>query len=337
MRMPNGCVAIALLCWTAITSEAWCFEDKRSAEGAAPVCWTQQELAARAGEEQIRREVSQPTAAPERAQPTTFSPIRSNMRGSIRSVRLPPGKKLIALTFDLCEALHEIAGYHGEIVDILRANDVKATFFAGGKWMMSHRERAQQLMSDKRFEIGNHTWAHRNLRLLTGSAVVEEIRGAEAAYQQLRRDLADKQCTAVERRGVAPEFALNGLNLFRFPFGACDPKSLETIGDLGLLAIQWDVTSDDPDPKQTPDRITKGILDEVRPGSIVLFHANGRGWWTDDALPEIIATLKARGYEFATVTELLNAGEPEISASCYDRTRGDTDQYDELARHLEEQ
>lgn len=335
--MPKRCIALALLWCMAIASEAFCFEDTRQAATPGSVCWTPRELAARAGEERIQREVNQSVAVPEQPEPTKFSPVPSNMRGSIRRVRLPAGKKLVALTFDLCEAPHEIAGYHGQIVDILRAHDVKATFFMGGKWMMNHRERAQQLMSDPRFEVGNHTWAHRNLRLLTGSALVEEVRGVEVAYQEVRRDLADRQCTAIGHHRRAYEFAPNRLTLFRFPFGACDAKSLEAIGDLGLLAIQWDVTSDDPDLKQTPDRITKTVLQNVRPGSIVLFHANGRGWWTDDALPAIIAALKARGYTFVTVTELLNAGEPEISASCYDRTEGDTDQYDGLARHLEEQ
>ena len=50
-------------------------------------------------------------------------------------VELPPGVKLVALTFDLCETDGSIAGYDGRIVDLLRAEDVKATFFAGGKWM----------------------------------------------------------------------------------------------------------------------------------------------------------------------------------------------------------
>ena len=96
------------------------------------------------------------------------APVESALRGAIRRVALPPGQKLIALTFDLCEQPGEIAGYDGEIVDYLRAQGVKATFFAGGKWMRSHADRAAQLMSDPLFEVGNHSEAHRNLRLLSG-------------------------------------------------------------------------------------------------------------------------------------------------------------------------
>ena len=80
-----------------------------------------------------------------------------------------PGKKLVALTFDLCETAGEAAGYDGAIVDYLRSQRIKATYFAGGQWMASHKARAQQLLSDPLFEIGTHGWVHRNARLLTGA------------------------------------------------------------------------------------------------------------------------------------------------------------------------
>ena len=69
------------------------------------------------------------------------TPVPPELRGSIRSVELPAGLKLIALTFDLCETEGAIAGYDGRIVDVLRGQNVKATFFAGGKWMETHPER----------------------------------------------------------------------------------------------------------------------------------------------------------------------------------------------------
>jgi peptidoglycan-N-acetylglucosamine deacetylase len=330
-------VAAAILCFMSIVPGTSRSEEARAPAQSAPACWALQELSAKPGEGDVQRGVTRTFAALPVGGSAEFPQIRPGLRGTIRSVRLPPGKKLIALTFDLCEAPHEVAGYQGEIIDILRANDVKATFFMGGKWMMSHRHRAQQLMSDPRFEIGNHAWAHRNFRLLTGSALADEVTATEFAYDQLRRDLADRKCVGPGGNGLAHEFAPNRLSLFRFPFGACDVKSLTQVGELGLLAIQWDVSSDDAYLQQRPDLLTKKVLDEIRPGSIVLFHANGRGWYTDDALPGIISALKAQGYEFATVTELLNAGDPVISSSCYDHSVGDTDRYDELARHLEEQ
>src|ERR1700752_630980 len=84
------------------------------------------------------------------------TPVAPAPRGSIRGVELPPDKKLIALTFDRCEENGYVSGYDGRIVDLLRAQGVKATFFAGGKWMEKHPERAQQLIADPLFEVGSH-------------------------------------------------------------------------------------------------------------------------------------------------------------------------------------
>ena len=52
-------------------------------------------------------------------------------------------------------------------------------------------------------------------------------------------------------------------------------------------------------------------------------HANGRGWHTAEALPHVIEELRKRGFEFATVSELLAKGEPIIADSCYELKQGD--------------
>ena len=107
------------------------------------------------------------------------------------------------------------------------------------------------------------------------------------------------------------------------------------MGELGLRAIQWDVSSGDPWPGQTAERMTKAVLDGVKPGSIVLFHANGRGWHTPAAIRAIVEGLRAKGYGFVTVSELLARGEPVYSRTCYDSRPGDTDRYDALALRLD--
>src|SRR5712691_11354873 len=156
-------------------------------------CWAPSDLAHRSGDERVRKGVIQARiAAPQRVL-AEYSPLPQ--RGAVRRVKLPPGKKLVALTFDLCEQPFEIAGYQGGIVDFLRKNGIKATFFMGGKWMLSHRERTQQLMSDPLFEVANHTWEHRNLRVVSGQALTDEIRNAQLAYEQVRDELGAKQCT----------------------------------------------------------------------------------------------------------------------------------------------
>lgn len=255
-------------------------------------------------------------------------PALNILRGSIRRVTLPEGKKLVALTFDLCEQWSEIAGYDGAIVDYLRANKIKATFFAGGKWMATHGERTQQLMSDDLFEIGTHGWAHRNVRGLTGADLTRELMTPSAAYAAQREALATNQCAAGQQAAMQSIASRPGL--YRFPFGACNAGALDALAANGMLAIQWDVSTGDPAPTQSARAIANEMIHHVKPGSIVLSHANGRGFHTAEALPIAIGALKAKGYTFVTVSELLAAGTPVVTETCYDDKPGDTDKYDAL-------
>ncbi|HLL27891.1 MAG TPA: polysaccharide deacetylase family protein [Xanthobacteraceae bacterium] len=293
-----------------------------------PVCWSEAALAHRNGEERVQRGVAGAVVAPPSRRPVAFTPIAGMPRGVIRRVKLPPGEKLVAITFDLCETHSEIAGYQGSIVDYLRENNVKATFFAGGKWLLTHRERAEQLMSDPLFAVGNHTWEHRNLRKLVGASLKAEIENAQLAYEDVRAGLAAKQCLARDDATPAAEAAPPRMRYLRFPYGACNPAALDAVAQEGLISIQWDVAASDPVFGVSAEQMTRVVLASVRPGSIVIFHANGRGWHTDAAIPRIITALKAQGYEFVTIPELLSAGEPEIASSCFNLRPGDTDIYD---------
>ena len=300
-------------------------------------CWSEALLGHKSGDERIRRNVAGALVAPPQDQGAPLKPAAELMPGAIRRVELPPGsKKLVALTFDLCEQRNEITGYQGEIVDFLREQNVKATFFAGGKWLLTHAERGQQLMSDPLFEIGSHSWEHRNLRVVSDAALAQEIGAPQLAYRQLRADLELKHCARPGTKGFAHERAPKSIALFRFPYGACDAKSLRAVAERGLSAIQWDVSAGDPWIGATAPSMVLSVLSHVRPGSIVIFHANGRGVHTSGALPQIVATLKQRGYEFVTVSELLRAGKPVIASRCYDARPGDTDRYDAVGRRTEE-
>ncbi|MBL8566874.1 MAG: polysaccharide deacetylase family protein [Hyphomicrobiaceae bacterium] len=295
-------------------------------------CFSPAEIAARAGEEKpLKGQHGFDRAEPGRAL-HPFEPVAASQRGAIRSVRLPAGQKLIALTLDLCEQPGEIAGYDGAIFDYLRAEGVKATLFVGGKWMRSHTPRLRQLMSDPLFEIANHSAGHRNLRLLSGDRLKEEIAAPQRAYESIREAFTGEQC--VGGAGAAAQSIPNRMRLFRFPYGACNAQSLDAVNDAGLLAIQWNVSTGDPWPGQSAKAIARAALAEARPGAIVIAHANGRGFHTAEALPLFIPKLKAEGYRFVTVSELLAAGTPEIVNSCYNVKPGDTDRYDNLVAAL---
>jgi peptidoglycan-N-acetylglucosamine deacetylase len=294
-------------------------------------CWPPSALVAKPGENVARKGDHHFDAPAPWAPLAAFPTLPIDAEGVIRRVTVTGGRKLIALTFDLCEQPGEVAGYDGAIVDYLRKQHVKATFFAGGKWLRSHEERAQQLMSDPLFEIGNHSEAHRNLRGLTGTRLVQEIVGPQRAYEAIRAHLAQSQCVKADPDAmsrVAPR-----ISLFRFPYGACNALSLHAVHDQGLRAVQWDFSTGDPWPIQSAKAIVHVLLSRARPGSIILAHANGRGWHTAAALPVAIPKLRQMGFEFVTVSELLAAGTPVMAQRCYDSRPGDTDRYDKLAAH----
>jgi hypothetical protein len=100
------------------------------------------------------------------------------------------------------------------------------------------------------------------------------------------------------------------------------------VAQAGLLPIQWDVSTGDPSPTQSAQAIAREMINHTRPGSIIIAHANGRGYHTAAALPIAIPALRAKGYQFVTVSELLAAGQPVVVDSCYDSKPGDTDKYD---------
>jgi peptidoglycan/xylan/chitin deacetylase (PgdA/CDA1 family) len=323
-RLPSLIAAVAAILWPA----AAIADDTQSLVNA---CWAPAALAEQAAEKLPRKGIRDFDKPPPVDPFAMNAPVASVPHGVIRRVVLPPGRKLIALTFDLCEQTGEVAGYDGAVVDYLRKEGVRATFFAGGKWLRSHEERARQLMADPLFETANHSEAHRNLRQLTGTRLTDEISGPQRAYAAIRAGLSKAQCarehpTAMNAVATAP-------TLFRFPFGACNGASIDAVNKLGLTAIQWDVATGDPTPATSANAIAQTMLRRARPGSIVVSHANGRGWHTAEGLALAIPKLRAKGFEFVTVSELLGAGRPVIEQRCYDNRPGDTDRYDFLLAH----
>ncbi len=289
-------------------------------------CWTPQALAGTATELRPVRARHHFDLTLLKAVPLpAASPTPPELRGSIRSVALPEGLKLIALTFDLCETDSEVAGYDGRIVDLLRAQGVKATFFAGGKWMETHQERAEQLLADPLFEVGSHGLRHYDLSRVNEATLQDEIKLTEAAFTRTRDALAAKSCVTPTASAPLPLPAR--MAVMRFPYGRCDAKSLAAVADAGLLAIQWNLVTGDPDPHESARAIANRILTGAHPGAIIVAHANGRGWHTADGLALVLPKLKEEGYRFVTVSELIAAGKPVIADTCYETKRGDAKRY----------
>jgi peptidoglycan/xylan/chitin deacetylase (PgdA/CDA1 family) len=219
---------------------------------------------------------------------------------------------VVALTFDLCEGARETSGYDAGVVNYLRAQGVKATFFAGGKWLRSHPEQALQLMADPLFEVGNHSWDHPHLERLSEAAITGQIQRTQAQHEALWQELARR----AQAKGIPPAEMTKIPRVpltFRFPYGTYSPLALRVLARLGLPAIQWSIVTGDPDKRQSASRIANLVLAGVHPGAIIIGHANGRGVWTAEALPRFIPKLRDLGYEFVSVSELLQAG-PVLAA-----------------------
>ncbi len=199
----------------------------------------------------------------------------------------PRTERLVALTFDACQT-RKPTGYDAKIVRILRETHTPATFFLGGRWMETHAAITTQLGREPLFELANHSYLHPHLTRRSAAEIREEMAKTQAVLLRL-----------TGRRG----------RLFRAPYGEYDARVLAAASALGLRAVQWEVVSGDPDRQVSAKTMIGTVTRRCRPGSIVIMHVNGRGWHTAAALPEIIRRLRAQGYRFVTVSQLLAEGE----------------------------
>jgi len=289
-------------------------------------CFSSAQLAGKPGEKKTRRRGKGAyLAPPEIKRPQTAkAELASGFRGSIRRVNTN-GRKLVALGFDIGEQNNDFAGYDAEIIDFLRKHKIRSTMYVGGKWMATHPERAQQLIADPLFEMGNHAWTHGNFRVLGANEVEDQIWFTQAEYEKQKRKLASLDCAKGGGLSAIPV----RIPTFRFPYGTCNARSLKQVNDAGLPAVQWDIVTGDPAKGQSAKGIARALL-RVKPGSIVVAHANGRGWNTGKALKFAIPKLLKDGWQFVTISELLAAGTPVIAKTCYENRPGDNKRYDRI-------
>lgn len=195
----------------------------------------------------------------------------------------PAALKQVALTFD--DAPDNL--YTAKILDILKKYDVKATFFVVG-WRAKARPDLVRRMVKEKHIVGNHTYSHTEL--------------SRGTLYQFQQQVLHTQSVIKPLAGYAPK-------LLRTPYGAINEKQLKWAGAAGFVVIFW--TVDSLDWKQLSSaQVSSNVLNTVQPGSIILEHAGG-GVGQDlsgtvHSLPQIIVTLRSRGYRFVTVPELLN-------------------------------
>ncbi|WP_195576712.1 polysaccharide deacetylase family sporulation protein PdaB [Paenibacillus sp. 1001270B_150601_E10] len=196
---------------------------------------------------------------------------------------VPTEKKLIALTFDISWGETRTQ----PILDVLEQKGVKkSTFFLSSPWSKTHPDLVKKIM-DAGYEIGSHGHKHVNYSSLSD----DEIRKQISTAHQILSDLTGKEP-----------------NLIRMPNGDFDKRVLTIAEQLNYKVIQWDTDSLD---WKNPgvDAIVNRVMKKAHPGDIVLLHASDSCKQTHLALPVIIDQLRAQGYEFVTVSELLQQTE----------------------------
>ncbi len=165
------------------------------------------------------------------------------------------------------------------ILKILADENIKATFFIGGKWAENTPDLLAKIVNDGH-EIGNHGYSHEHMSKLSYEKNVEQIKkSADAIY---------KTC------GIAPTY-------FAPPYGEFNDTTLKAANALGCTTIMWSVDTIDwrgDGVNAIIGRIKKNCHD----GAIILAHPTAD---TVKALPEIISFVKSSGRNFVTVGELL--------------------------------
>lgn len=202
-------------------------------------------------------------------------------RSRMSSVRSgPAARKRIALTFD-----DGPSSFTARILDVLAAANVRATFFVVGRNVAGH-EALLTRMLEAGHMIGNHSFTHVSLAKADAAAL---------------RQIDDTQAAIKTATGFTP-------CLLRPPFGLGSRKLLRALAGRRLTSTLWSVN---PQDFRTPGTaaIKRRVLAGVKPGAIILTHdGGGDRSQTLAAIPSIIRTLKARGYRFVTVTDLLGLG-----------------------------
>ncbi|MFA6811935.1 MAG: polysaccharide deacetylase family protein [Bacteroidaceae bacterium] len=185
--------------------------------------------------------------------------------------RMDPNEKAIYLTFD-DGPIPEVTPW---VIDLLKKNNIKATFFMVGDNVHKYPETFKMVV-DAGHRLGNHTYNH--------------IKGFEYSNSDY-----------LENTNKANK--LLKTNLFRPPHGHMGFRQYYTLRN-HFHIIMWDLVTRDYSKRMRPDQVFNNVKQYVRNGSIITFHDSLKSWENGNlpyALPRSIEYLKAQGYEFKTL------------------------------------
>lgn len=189
-----------------------------------------------------------------------------------RNVEMFKDKKVICLTFD-----DGPSKYTQKLIDELNKRDAKATFFVLGSRIHGNEEILKNMASNG-FQIGNHSFSHRNYHNLKENEINAEI------------DETNNEIKKVT--GIIPKVA-------RSPYGN---KKIEILKNKNLVEVSWSIDPEDW-KYRNKDHIVKHCLERIKSGDIILMHDIYET--SVDAAIKIVDELKKEGYEFLTINEMI--------------------------------
>jgi peptidoglycan-N-acetylglucosamine deacetylase len=203
---------------------------------------------------------------------------------TLSEAKLAKGEKVIALTFDD----GPWKGSTEKILDILKQNNIKATFFIVGQMLQEYPDLGKEIVAQGHV-IANHTWHHWYQHMSPQVAANEIERTTDLIYKT----------TGVKT------------TMFRPPGGIMHNGVADYARNRKYGIILWSSDSNDYSRPPVP-RLISNVMREAKPGGIVLMHdGGGNRSNTVAALPEIISTFRKQGYKFVTVPELLEIQDKE--------------------------
>jgi peptidoglycan-N-acetylglucosamine deacetylase len=186
-------------------------------------------------------------------------------------------KKEIAISFDDGPA----ENYTAQILEILKTEEVKATFFCIGNRIAGNEVVLKQIHTDGHI-IGNHSYSHHFwFDMYPAKKMQDDLRQMDTEMERVT--------------GLKPK-------LFRPPYGVTNPNLAKAIKNGGYTPVGWSVRSMDTvinDGKKLLDKISAGI----NPGAVFIFHDTSKT--TLDILPQFIKEVKNKGYNIIPLDKLL--------------------------------
>ncbi len=221
--------------------------------------------------------------------PMNFDVPQSFQAKTIKDAPSANGDKTIALTFDDGPWPETTES----ILATLKKEKIKATFFVIGQPLKSFPEIGKKVLAEGHV-IANHTlhhWYHKMSPLVAQreiedtAKIIKEVLNVETAY-------------------------------FRPPGGVLTNGLVDYAHKHGQSVLMWSIDTGDSHPRRpTPEAMIKTVLAQATPGGIVLMHDGGGNHGnTAKALPEMIAKLRAEGYKFVTIPELLEVANAPTDA-----------------------